>query len=255
MSHLSGHVCVRNNFLLDYCAELAVQSMLPVCDEIVVCDGESTDGTKQFFEEWSFREPKIRVVTYPWPGPHRDLGWWVNWLQFARGHLRFPTQLALDADEVLDARGFETIRRLANERNKSALFHRINYWRDPQHQAPHNRCCGTLVARLGPSDLYMPSDEPHPAVHPNIRTAAARYPGLWIHHLGFLRKPEAFIAKSKVVQNAFFGSVDSRLIDAEQQGQDWRQREYFDGLSLEPATEPLPELIKPWLRTRGYNCP
>lgn len=254
MSHLSGYVCVRNNFALDYCAELAVQSMLPVCDEIVVCDGESTDDTTLFFKKWAANEAKIRVVTYPWPGPHRDIGWWVQWLQFARSHLRFPTQLALDADEVLDPRSYDTVRRLANQGNRSALFHRINYWRDPQHQAPHNRCCGTLVARLGPSNLYMPSDEPHPAVQPNVRTAAARHADLWIHHLGFLRKPEAFIEKSKVVQNAFFGCVDSRLVEAEQQKRDWREGDYFDGLKLDPVTEPLPELIKPWLRARGYHA-
>lgn len=257
MSQLSGYVCVRNGISLDYCWELAIESMIPVCDEVVISvglkEGEKDDGTFDRAMEWEKKDSRTRVVVYPWNDPHRHIGWWVEWLNWTRQELRYPMQFSLDADEVLDPRGYDKMRQICIK-SERAFFRRQNYWSDPQHLIPHNRGCGYLVARLGPTALYMPSDEPEPANEHNIRRGAKEHPELIIHHLGFLRKPEAFLAKSEVVQKAFFGVLDGRLEKHVQDKTDWRQSDYFYGEELQKATEPIPDIIKGWLLERGYKA-
>jgi hypothetical protein len=225
--------------------------MLPVVDELVLCDGQSTDGTKDMIFDLWVNEPKIRWITYPWPNPINQPNFWTVWMNFARQHLAHPMQLELDADETLDPESYDAIRRVV-ERKGCAYFKRLNFWKDAQHLAPHNRCCGTMVARLGPSHLYMPSDEPNPAVIPNVRTYAEEINGLRIFHYGFLRKPEAFVQKSRDVQNMFFGSVDSRITEMADQGKQWDEREYFD-LPLQKYNGTHPLVAHDWLRARGHS--
>lgn len=253
MKHgISGYICVRNAIDLDYCVREAALSLIPVVDELVLCDGESTDGTRDIISGLAALDSRVRVITYPWPNPERDIHFWVNWLNFARLQLAYDTQLELDADEILDPASHNQIRALRSC-GKSALFRRLNFWKDHKHLAPHNRVCGEMVARLGPTSLYCPSDEPIPAQSPNLRTFADEYPALRIFHYGFLRKPDSFLRKSAVVQKAFFGSVDERIARASEGGKHWVEYDYFNGEPLRPFNEQHPEVARAWLKERGYE--
>jgi len=247
---ISGYVCVRNAIQLDYCVVESVRSLLPVCDEVVVCDGESTDGTRKMIE--GMGEPKIRILDYPWANPDGDSSFWVEWLNWARVRLNYDFQLTLDADEVLDPAGYDAIRLMA-KLGECGIFSRLNFWRDAQHLAPSNRVCGDTVARCGPTYLYCPSDEPNPAMTPNIRTHASLHPDLRIFHYGFLRDKNAFVRKSKAVQQMFMGSCDSRIIEQETLGKDWDERDYFDGEPLLEYNGLHPEVALYWLAARGHN--
>ncbi len=249
---LSGYVCVRNAIEFDYCVAEAVKSLIPVCDEVVISDGESDDGTATVLAELGAMDSRVRIITYPWPKPERDIHFWVNWMNDARLNLTYDTQLELDADEVLDPAGYDQIRAMTST-GCSALFHRLNFWKDPQHLAPENRVCGTMVARLGPTSLYMPSDEPFPLVNPNVRTKAEPFPSLRIFHYGFLRKPDAFVKKADAIQMNFFGSTDPRLAEQVAKGERWDARDYFSGESLRPFEGQHPEIARAWLKERGYS--
>jgi glycosyltransferase involved in cell wall biosynthesis len=249
---LSGLVPVRNGRVLDYCWKESVFSLIPVVDELVICDADSDDGTSESIAELVKMDSRIRSINYPWPNPVNDPGFWVKWLNWARGHLKGDMMIQLDADEVLDPASYDQVRSLAKNK-KCALFKRLNFWRDAQHTAPHNHVCGTMVARLGPSNLYLPSDEPIPAVAPNLRTYAEEYPDLQIFHYGFLRHPSAFVKKTREVQNMFFGSTDQRVIDMEAEGRRWDERDYFSGMPLGHYDGHHPEVARQWLRERNYK--
>lgn len=249
---LSGYICIRNAIENDYCIIEAALSLLPVVDELILCDGESTDGTIGLLEDFVKANPKAKIVTYPWPNPHQDEYFWVRWLNFARVHCKGDMSITLDADEVLDERSYPTVLRVAAS-GAAALFHRLNFWQDPQHLAPHNRVCGTMVARMAATDLWMCSDEPNPMHHPNARSYAQDFGDLYIFHYGFIRESAAFVKKSVAVQNMFFGSCDSRITEMEAQGKKWNERDYFDGLALSYYGGHHPEVAKRWLTARGYT--
>lgn len=267
---LSGYIPIRDGDSLCYCWREAAQSLLPIVDELILCDSDSTDGTREEMELWAREHPKIRVINYPWPrlptpdeverdDPHRPKGdprMLLAWIEFARQHCQFDHQITLDADEVLSPSSYPEVKR-AVEDSIPRWMRRINFWGDPYHEAPHGTVCGERVVRIGPTRMMMVSDEPRPEGEPEIRTKAIDGPGLKIFHLGFLRNQNAFLKKSRVVQAAIHNCYDPRLRAAEKTGDSWVS------LSPFPADKPLlgyvdndiPEFAKRWIRSQGHNCP
>ncbi len=64
MIRVSGFTYCRNALELGYPLLESIQSVLPLCDEFIVADGESTDGTREAIE--SLASKKIRIITYRW---------------------------------------------------------------------------------------------------------------------------------------------------------------------------------------------
>jgi glycosyltransferase involved in cell wall biosynthesis len=273
---ISGYVCVRNGIKLDYCFQQAIESLIPACDELVVCDSDSNDGTDAALQELANKYPSIKLFNRTWTNPNREITWWTDWLNWVRERLEFPIQLTLDADEVLCPKAIPVIRAAA-EAAKSyddlardsrlidhpaildsgcKWFHRLNFWRDAQHLAPHGRVCGEQVVRMGLTKLWMPSDEPHPEGLPEIQRRAGwppnAAPEMRIFHYGFLRKEQALIDKVRVVNGAFFGTMDERLIKAEKQGTPWINEFGFDRPLINYYQE-HPEIMHNWLTERGYE--
>ncbi len=249
---LSSYLCVRNALSLDYCIELAARSLLPVSDELLICDSDSTDGTLQLLQRLADQHPdKIRLINYPWPDPAGDGQWWVEWLNYTRGRLSHEMQLTLDADEVLDdspdchAAIYECV-----SQGGARWFDRLNYWQDGRHLIPDGHCCGKYVARLGPANLWMPSDEPVPR-DKTLRDLATRDGRLLIHHLGFLRHRAAFYAKSKVVHRAFVNDYDPRLAAAEAAGQSVSDVPFDWSRHLVPYEGNQPAAVAEWIAERA----
>lgn len=271
---LSAFVPVKNNFELDYCAQLAVQSLLPVCDEVIVVDAGSTDNTLPFFEEWADREPRLRIVHYTLPplptpdeverdDPNRPPGnpvMLIPWLAAGTAACKYDMQISLDADETLAPRSYEAIREAVRTR-QSKWFRRINLWPswvdDSIMEAPHGTVCGEAVVRLGPTEYPMHSDEPTPNGEPEMRKQATRDDGdrLKIYHLGFLRDKQKFLRKSRIVQGMIHSCYDNRLREAERTGRDWYRCSPF------PENRPLlgvaydwPDYVNDWIKERGWRA-
>lgn len=178
----------------------------------------------------------------------------IHWLNYARQFCGFDTQISLDADEVLDPRAYPEVRRAVDDRIPR-WFSRINLWGDPFHEAPHGTVCGERVVKLGPTSMEMVSDEPRPEGEPEIRKLAIDGPNLKIFHLGFLRRQDAFLKKSRVVQAMIMNTYDPRLREAEKTGKSWVE------LSPFPPDKPLlgypwkdwPPYVNDWLKERGYS--
>jgi hypothetical protein len=218
---LGGYVCIRDNHRLAYCAEHAIESLLPVCEEVVVADGDSTDGTLQTLQRMADRDKRIKIIRYPWTNP-RGVGHkaWVEWLNFARRHLTTKFQITLDGDETLQNSDecHTAIREACADPNPARRFRRNNYWKSPEFVIPTGHCCADRVVRLGLASMEMPSDQPvAPGEYP-IVDAAKDDDRLLIHHLGFLRPKEQFYRKAEAVLGIWFGSKDDRLTRGEAEG-------------------------------------
>jgi len=252
MPSVGGNVCVRNGISLDYCFREAVQSLLPVCDEVVVCDGESTDGTQEAIREWMKTEPKIKLCVYPWPDPKGDINFWVNWLNFAREHLTTDWHLQLDADEVLSEKSYPEVLAHAARARHAVFCHRYNFWQDHRHTIPAGVCLSHRVVRMAPQDVWLPSDGPHPNGAQAIAMAVDS--DISLYHYGFLRRRAAYFAKSKELHRMFFDTYDQRLTDAEAAGGNW-MREIggveWTGNLVEFKGE-HPKVIHQWLKERNY---
>lgn len=64
---ISIHTFIWNGEKYQYCWKEAVASFLAFADEVVVVDGNSTDGTLEILRDWEKREPKLKVFVMPFP--------------------------------------------------------------------------------------------------------------------------------------------------------------------------------------------
>lgn len=251
---LGGFLCIRNGLKLDYCFVEAIKSMLPVCDQIVVSESCSNDGTRQVLEQWKTHEPKLKIVDFPWPDPKGDPSFYPMWLNSARRELETEWALYLDADELLHEADYMRILDAAKQR-RTILAYRYNFWGDAQSLIPIGECCGTEVIRIGPAHLDFPSDYPTPESE-TISRLAVPQKNIGIYHYGFLREREAFFRKAKAVQRIWANDYDPRLEAADKAGGNWMRNPvtvgWTDRLNRFDGTHP--ELIKPWLEKRGWHA-
>jgi glycosyltransferase involved in cell wall biosynthesis len=257
MNTLGGFVCVRNGSDLDYCWELAAESLLKVCDQVILCDSDSTDGTREAMDRMADREPRIKVINWAWPNPERQSHhWFIDWLNFARQHLTTDFCLYLDADEVLsDAPECHAAIREAMRQHKCLAVDRLNFWRDASSLVPDGECCGKWCVRFGPQKYECVSDEPHHKGERSIVDEAERCPDVKVFHLGFLRRRDAFYRKARVVLNAWFGRFDPRLEAGEAAKKNvWETEcEFTDRLTTFQGY--MPDAVQRWLSARGHNTP
>ncbi len=69
---VSGFTFVRNALKYDYPIVEAIQSILPLCDEVVVAVGNSDDNTLQLIK--NIPSPKIRIIETVWDDSLREGG-------------------------------------------------------------------------------------------------------------------------------------------------------------------------------------
>lgn len=69
---VAGFTFVRNAIKYDYPIVEAIQSILPICDFVVVAVGNSEDATKELIE--SMNDPKIHVIETIWDDSMREGG-------------------------------------------------------------------------------------------------------------------------------------------------------------------------------------
>lgn len=242
---------MRNGDRLDYCWREAGQSLLAICDELVLCDCDSDDGTREAMDEWKSREPRINICNFPWSDPRGDIMWYPTWVNYARQHCKCDHIIALDADEILHEDSQREARQAAQD-GKIAICKRLNFWRDAEHLIPAGVCCGIEVIRMAPSNLWIPSDYPDPRAQEAM--SRAQHSNVMIYHYGFLRNREAFFAKARAVQRIWANDFDPRLAAAEKADGNWMTR---DGVvpwkdQLIPFNGTHPEAAKAWLKERGY---
>lgn len=253
MATLGGNVVIRNGNELDFCWRESIKSLLPICDVVSVCDGESTDGTQEEIREWMKSEPKIVLCVWPWPDPKGDSDFFVKWINYNREHVKADWQIQLDGDEVLHEKSYDELRRFIETPNRTGICTRHNFWLDHQHTIKEGVCLGKRVIRVAPQNLWLASDGYHPL---GEKAAQLSVPtGIEIGHYGFIRKTAAFFKKERLLQGYFFNSYDKRL-EAVESNPNWMAEpsvgDYCGQLDAFSGTHP--EIIKPWLNSHGYAC-
>lgn len=249
---LGGSVVIRNGNELDFCWRECIQSLLPVCDVVSVCDGESTDGTQEEIRDWMTREPKLSLCVYPWPDPVGDADFFVKWINYAREHVKADYQFQMDADEALSEESYDEVLKLKQREGRfSVICDRLNFWRDSKHLIPDGQCCGHKVIRIAPQNMWLASDGQHPLgwEAPQIAIESS----IKIFHYGFLRKREAFFKKEKLLQKMFFNNWDQRLEAAQKHEGNWMEMPDVTGWErqLKDYSGNHPQVAREWLKERG----
>ncbi len=119
---ISGFMIVRNGIALGYPFAEAVRSMLPLCDEVLIADGGSDDGTWDVLQQLAASDSRIHVSRKPWPAGvdsrHVIAGETNALRRLCRGDRCFNFQ----ANEIVHEKTVAEIARLPELYPAAALF-------------------------------------------------------------------------------------------------------------------------------------
>ena len=117
---LGAYVCVLDGEANELPYLACIDSLLPLCDEVVVLDGESTDNTWQVLNERYSDNSKVTLLQsrYDKTIPAMD----GAQKQLARMACKSNFLIQMDADEVLHESGYDLIRKHVREWKEDQLI-------------------------------------------------------------------------------------------------------------------------------------
>ena len=246
MKTLGGTLMVRNAIQYDYCVEEAINCLKEFCDEIVVVNVGSDDGTAELL--WNLVDVKTTVIELSkkeWDDfkGREKLAHFTN---VAIGCLSTDYNINLQADEIISEKSFLAIREAINTAGEAFYVTRKNLWKDCYHElnVPHERKpCSTEIIRLAKTNYKSVGDGE--SLEAPASTEFMKEIVIW--HYGFVRKKEVMIAKIKNMQtNVFEIDYDKKMDGMEVF--DWSA--WFSEEDLKLITEPHPIFIKEWVKNR-----
>ncbi len=129
---LSGYTTTKNVICSDYPWKESIQSMLDFCDEVVVVDGGSNDGTWENLKSWSENEEKLRVYQVKRDWDHYRFAVFDGQQKaVARSLCKGDWCWQMDIDEVVHENDYKKVKKLARQIPKSVkivCLPVIDYW-------------------------------------------------------------------------------------------------------------------------------
>jgi hypothetical protein len=97
---ISGFMITKNVLEQGYPFVEAIASALSICDEFLISDGYSTDGTFEVLQRISRLNPKVKVYQYHWP-EKKDMTVLADVTNEVRSKCRFEHIFSIQANEIV----------------------------------------------------------------------------------------------------------------------------------------------------------
>ena len=241
MKHLAGLIVTHQCEEFDYCYREAIQSLIDTCDEVIVVDGKSTDGTRDVLA--TYERINVKVIDADWnPVPGTRGAWLADLYNLAKEKASCPFTIGLQADEVLHEIDREEIRRWKEQTS----LRRLNFWKDAQHFLPNGAVCGSRVFRFGNGRTRFSGDAE--SMDPSVPRKNSQ---VCIFHYGFLRRTTALIDKCISFETEVLGEHNELFDRMKTEGR--RPFDEFYGDGLLPYEGSHPKYAQMWLEDRGYD--
>ncbi len=205
---VSGFTIVRNAIELDFPAVDSIRSILPICDEVVVNVGRSTDGTLDLIR--SIDDPRIRIVESEWDFSRGESVLRDETLRAMRA-CRHAWGVYIQADEVLHEHGARALAAaLAGAGDDPGIEGLVVRYRhlfgDPFSEAVNRRWYRREVraVRLDPVlDVHPFRDAQGFRVGPDNRRVRARLVDAEMFHYGYTRSGRALRGRAIVDRSLY----------------------------------------------------
>ena len=263
MKTIGGYMFVSKGIEYDYPFIEAIQSLLPICDQIAVTF--FTDEDFELFKASFPNDPKIKTCKLDQSRFDESVGKerLSLWQNFTKNMLTTEWQFLLQADEILHENSYDLIR-LAVERDdqEAYIVRRFNLWGDCHHYINYPKLtaegrygelpCSNHTGRLAKIKYDSWNDGESldaPFCHDYMETIKT-------YHMGFVRDKRKMVKAKTVMQRDIFalGYYDPRF-DADIEKNDGRFDPYtrFSREDLTPISEELPKVIQKWADERDRS--
>jgi glycosyltransferase involved in cell wall biosynthesis len=149
MYNLSGCVFIKDTFRGAFCLFESMHQLLPLCDEFIVMDLGSTDGTLEILKEIEDCNPKVKVVQQSFP--YQDAAVFATLANDLIAMCSYPSVLYYQSDEIWHEDLVELTRQALDEGKRDLSFWRVQLKYNFQYIKwyPHP------VHRIGSKDNFV----------------------------------------------------------------------------------------------------
>lgn len=244
---LGGTQFVIDGLTYDYCFEESIKSLQEFCDEIVIVDAGSRDGTVEVLKRLENEKTKVIYLDREeWDSLHG----WAKLNHFSNkaiAELTTEWNFYQQSDEVVHESCYSAIREAINYGdNEAYLISRINLWNTPFQMLNvkgNRNPCSTQVVRLAKSQ-YMTGGDAESIYAP---ASTAYVDKIRLYHFGFVRDRKVHADKIRNMQ----GKIFECGIDVKLEGMTtFDPTKWFLDEDLEPIKEPLPRIMNQWAMQR-----
>lgn len=255
---LGGSMFIRNAIQFDYCVCEALASLCSLCDQVVIVDASSTDGTLEMLQEFQKSRNNLKIVSGENWECHEKYDRLRILADIAKSHLKTKWHFMLQADEVVHESSFKSIRKaIKSDKYDSYTVRRMNLFGDLNHylkyDIPHeHKPVSDTVVRLAKIGYNAYGDaeslQTDPASCGNSYTDE-----ILIMHYGFVRRDKNNLDKTISMQSWFWGEgsqPDSRVVEMAKKGTryEWELLKSRDLLSKIYVEHP--KFVKKWAEER-----
>ena len=246
---LSGFTIVRNAIKLDFPIVPAIQSVLEVCDEVVVNVGKSEDDTRDLVA--SVRDPRVRILDTEWDFTKKNIMLSIE-TQRALDACRGKWGIYIQADEVLHERGARLLKEKVAEwdgdqRVEGLLVKYLHFYGGFDQMATSRRWYRREVRciRLG-KDIRPYQGAQGFRVGPDYRKIQARVTTAEMFHYGWARPAKAIKEKLEISKTIY--PWGGNRFDKEQ------ARGFLEWIPLlKPFTGTHPAAARDWIAERAHD--
>jgi hypothetical protein len=245
---LGGTLFFSNGNRYDYCWRESIRCLQQLCDEVVVLEVGSDDGSEE--EVKQFEDDKTLIVQLPksaWAAQRgkTKLAYFTN---IAASFLQTDYHYNQQADECLHHDSFEHVRAAIATGQEAFIIRRYNLWGScykrlevPQSRKP----CSDAVIRLAKCGYESVDDAENLSAPINNYDWLER---IRMYHMGFVRSKH--VMKSKIInmQQGVFEMADHDPKLNDMKVFDWRA--WFSEEDLVPIDEELPVYVQTWAKER-----
>lgn len=263
MKTLGGSLFVCDGIKYDYPFIEAIESLLPVCDQVAVTlfTDEDFDLFMDHFDSHPLNKKMEYYIAARWrfdqTKESKRLAFWTN---FTKNMLNTEWHFNLQADEIIHENSYDLIRLAIEEDKEAFIVRRFNLWGDPYHYINYaeikkrgeNGPCGNHTGRLAKIKYLSCMDAENidaPFVHDY-------WEAIKTYHMGFVRDRQKMTHKTINIQEKIFecARADEKCYDdIKKNNGEFNPYSRFFPNELTPISEPLPLVIQSWAEKRAYG--
>jgi len=237
---ISGFTFIRNAIKYDYPIDAAIRSILPICDEVVVCEGNSEDETGALIQ--SVNSPKIKIIQTVWDDS----------LKIGGKALAVETDKAFDSvsedsdwafyiqgDEVIHEDDLDTIldamKKYKDDHNVECLVFKYIHFYGNYHYVADSRQWYRREMRVIRNDKTIRSYRDAQGFRRNGKKLNGKLINACVYHYGWVKNP--YLQKNKILNfNKLYGNVKENLVLEQVELYDYKN---IDSLRLFEGTHPI----------------
>ena len=248
---VTGFTLIRNGVQFDYPFLESIQSLLPLCDQVIIAVGQSEDATLEYLH--SLPAPQVQIVETIWNDSLRKGGSILaQQTNIALSQTSGDWAIYLQADEILHEDDYPIIResmeRYKDDREvEGLLFHYKHFYGSYDYIGDSRRWYRHEIRIVRPNRSVESWGDAQ-GFRIGGRKLRVKLIPATIHHYGWVKPPEIQQHKQKSF-NRFWHTDDW----VKHHVGEMAEYDYQQGGKLEPFTGSHPAVMKERIRNQNWS--